>query len=307
MLRITLLVFLLSLVPIREILGQEQNSGSNSQTEQKLSKKLKIAVGRFTNETRYGKSLLRDGDLDPLGKQALDILSTMLTGTNQFLVFERPDLVKIEREQRNSQETSNVIGVDTLILGSITEFGRSNKGKRGVFNRKKEQTARATVSIRLVDVATGLVFHSAIGSGEATTSAKTVLGVGSTAEYDQTLNDRAISAAINQVINELVSTITARPWKTDLLQVDGQTAYIAGGKSQGLKNGDILGVFQTGKTIASRESGFNITLPAKRVGAIKVIQLFGDMPQNEGAVTTVIEGDLSEFELQELFISEDTK
>jgi len=32
--------------------------------------KRKIAIGRFTNETRYGRTFLRDGSSDPLGKQA---------------------------------------------------------------------------------------------------------------------------------------------------------------------------------------------------------------------------------------------
>ncbi len=32
--------------------------------------KRKVAVGRFTNETTYGRSLLADADLDRIGKQA---------------------------------------------------------------------------------------------------------------------------------------------------------------------------------------------------------------------------------------------
>ena len=280
------------------------NTSNYEPQEQAIQKKLKLAIGRFSNETRYGKSLLRDGDLDPLGKQASDILSTMLTGTERFLVFERPDLRKIQREQNTSGSDKNIIGVDTLILGSIVEFGRSVNGKRGVFNRKKEQTARASVTIRLVDVKTGLVFHSATGSGEATTSTKTVLGVGSTAEYDATLNDRAISAAISKVIDELVGKLKDRKWRTDILQVANGIVYIAGGKSQGLSVGDQLTILKSGMTIQSNDSGFDITLPPTTVATIRITGLFGETETSEGAIAEVISGTVADGRPEGLYVAE---
>src|SRR5882724_13685730 len=61
--------------------------------------KRKVAIGRFTNETRYGKTFLVDANNDPLGKQVSDMLSTRLVASQQFLVFERPDLDKVKAEQ----------------------------------------------------------------------------------------------------------------------------------------------------------------------------------------------------------------
>ena len=90
----------------------------------------KIAVARFTNETRYGRSLLVDSNDDPLGKQASDMVSNRLIASGQFLVFERPDLQKVRTEQRLSGQ-ENLVGVDTLLVGSVTEFGRSEAGKVG--------------------------------------------------------------------------------------------------------------------------------------------------------------------------------
>ena len=299
---ITALAILVSAVPVTA--SASAPVIAPTQQEQAIQKKLKLAIGRFSNETRYGKSLLRDGDLDPLGKQASDILSTMLTGTERFLVFERPDLRKIQREQNTADSEKNIIGVDTLILGSIVEFGRSVNGQRGVFNRKKEQTARASVTIRLVDVKTGLVFHSATGSGEATTSTKTVLGVGSTAEYDATLNDRAISAAISKVIDELVGKLKGRKWRTDILQVANGVVYIAGGKSQGLAVGDQLTILKSGETIQSNDSGFNITLPPTAVATIRITSLFGETETSEGAVATIISGSVADGRPAGLYVAE---
>ena len=262
--------------------------------------KQKIAIGRFTNETRYGKSLLRDQDLDPLGKQASDILSAYLTMSKKFLVFERPDISKIARESGGA----GIIGVDTLILGSVVEFGRTVDGKRGLFNRKKVQRAHASVALRLVDVRTGLVFHSATGSGEATTQTKTVLGIGSTSKFDETLSDKAISIAIEDVIEELINTIAARQWRTDILQVEGETVFISGGQRQGLRVGDRLAVMRQGKTIKSKQTGFDITLPPTALGTLEIISLFGDSETNEGAVTRIVSGSIDASQLDGLYVAE---
>src|SRR5262249_7722430 len=101
--------------------------------------KRKVAIGRFTNETRYGKTFQVDPNLDPLGKQASDMLATRLVESQKFLVFERPDLDKVKAEQSLLRK-SNLIGVDALILGSVTEFGRSTTGKSGFLSATKIQT-----------------------------------------------------------------------------------------------------------------------------------------------------------------------
>jgi curli biogenesis system outer membrane secretion channel CsgG len=51
--------------------------------------KRKVAIGRFSNETRYGRTFQVDADQDPLGKQASDMLMNRLVSSNKFLVFER--------------------------------------------------------------------------------------------------------------------------------------------------------------------------------------------------------------------------
>ena len=43
--------------------------------------KRKIAIGRFSNETRYGRTFQVDADQDPLGKQASDMLMNRLVGS----------------------------------------------------------------------------------------------------------------------------------------------------------------------------------------------------------------------------------
>lgn len=258
------------------------------------SLKHKIAIGRFTNETRYGKTLLRDQDLDPLGKQAADILAAYLTNSDRFLVFERPDIIKIEREKALEGEGSGLVNVDALILGSVVEFGTTVDGKRGLFNKKAVQRAHAKVAIRVVDVRTGLVFHSATGAGEATTASRTILGIGSVSGYDGTLTDKAISVAIENLIDDLVGTISDRPWHSALLHVEDGQAFIAGGPSQGLSVGDVLYVQESGKTVKNPQTGFEITLPGKTIAEVQVVSFFGETETSEGAIARLVSGALPE-------------
>ena len=50
------------------------------------SLKRKVAIARFSNETQYAKGVFYDKANDPVGKQALDILSTKLASTNKFIL-----------------------------------------------------------------------------------------------------------------------------------------------------------------------------------------------------------------------------
>ena len=82
--------------------------------------KRKIALGRITNETIYGQSLLRDNRGDPLGKQVTDMLSKGLTESGAYLVFERPDIASVKDESNLVGSKLNLVGVDALVIGSLS-------------------------------------------------------------------------------------------------------------------------------------------------------------------------------------------
>lgn len=265
--------------------------------------KRKIAIARFTNESNYGRALMTDQDYDRIGKQASDMLASKLIKSNNFIVFERTDLNKVNNEQFISRDVG-LVGVDALIIGSVTEFGRSITGKSGFLSSTKVQTARAKVDVRIVDVKTGQAFFSATGAGEANTESGEIAGYGSRAEYDATLNDRAISASISDMIDKLVSSLDERPWKTDILEIQGGQVFISGGMRQGLKVGDNLQVMEKGQTVKSRQSGFDINLPPKKVATVKVTAFFGDNENNEGSVCEVVSGAIDQASLKSIYVEE---
>ena len=159
--------------------------------EETYTLKRKVAIGRFTNDSRLATSFLNEGSdtAERLSRAANDILSAKLAATNRFLLIERADLQALENEQDYAQITSHKIPADYLILGSISEFGRNTTGNVGLVDRSKKQTAHAKVTLRIVDTRTGQVIFGEEGRGEAYSETASVLGMGSTASYDDTLPD----------------------------------------------------------------------------------------------------------------------
>lgn len=264
--------------------------------------KRKIALGRITNETNYGHSLLRDRHDDPLGKQVTDLMSKALTESGAYLVFERPDITRLQAESRLTDTKLNLVGVDVLIIGSLTEFGRKTLGETGFVSSSKRQVAFAKVDVRVVDVNTGHVFFATSGAGETSTETASVFGFGSQAGYDGTLNDAAIRQAVSEAVNRLAVEMSARPWQTYILKADAGQIYIGGGKSQGIKPGMMFSVQTQGERVKSPQTGTEITLPGRQVAKIRIDSNFGDNELNEGSAASVISGSFSGYKPEQLVV-----
>lgn len=266
--------------------------------------KRKIALGRITNETTYGKSLLRDDQGDPLGKQVSDMLAKAIRESNQFTVLERTDIASLEKEAKLTGNSFKAVGADVLVIGSVTEFGRKTLGTSGFLSHTKKQVAFAKMDIRLVDTSNGLVIASFSGAGEASTASGAILGYGSNATYDGTLNDRAIAQAVSDVVSKMVNGLADRPWRTTFLSLNPSQLSISGGKSQGLKVGMELVVKTLGETVKSSQTGFDVQLPGVEVARIRVNQTFGSTPESEGSMVSVISGSLKGQTADKLVVEE---
>lgn len=240
--------------------------------------KRKVAIGRFTNETQYGKGLFYNRENDPMRKQAMDILSSKLASSGKFILLERDDLdVLVEEAGADMQK----IGADYIILGSITEFGRKVEGDNKIFSSTKTQTVEAGVSIRLVDVASGLIIYSDEAKGYAETTTKTTMGIGGSAGYDATLSDKAISAALTQLVENVINKCMDNPWRGYLLSCDDDNYVISGGASQGVIPGTKFYLYKKGKVVKNPQNGMNIELPGTKLGELTVIMNSGNTPETE--------------------------
>lgn len=269
-----------------------------------LSLKRKIAVGRLSNETNYGRSLLRSNAEDQLGSKVTDMFLQALTNSESYLVFERPDIELLSKEAELSGQEVSITGVDTLVIGSLTQFGRSTTGERGFLSSSKKQEATATVDLRLVDVTTGRVFASVTGSGTSSTERARTMGFGSAAGYDGSLNDQAIAAAVTAAVDKMTGLFLEKPWTADLLAQEDGLVYISGGETQGVREGMSFVVETRGEKVKSQATGSTITLPGKEVAELTVVGLFGDDPLDQGAIGQISRGSLEGYDLGHLRVKE---
>ncbi|HEM8710299.1 CsgG/HfaB family protein [Acinetobacter baumannii] len=176
--------------------------------------KTPISIGKFDNRSSYMRGVFSD-NVDRLGGQAKTILETHLQQTGYFSVLNRDNLSEIKQEVGYSNTAQSIKGARYVITGDVSEFGRKEVGDQqlfGILGRGKQQVAYAKVNLNIVDVKTSEVVHSVQGAGEYALGAREVLGFGTTASYDSTLNGKVLDLAVREAVNNLVTDIQNNRW-----------------------------------------------------------------------------------------------
>ncbi len=174
-----------------------------------------LVVGKFDNRSSFMRGLFSDG-VDRLGGQAKTILITHLQQSNRFNVLDRDNLGEAKFESDLKGRVQQLKGADFVITGDVTEFGRKEVGDQqlfGILGRGKTQIAYSKVSLNVVNTATSEVVYSAQGAGEYALSNREIVGFGSTASYDSTLNGKVLDLAIREAINRLVEGAESGKWR----------------------------------------------------------------------------------------------
>lgn len=176
-----------------------------------------IAIGVFQNRSDYMRGLFSSNS-DKLGNQSKTILKTHLQQSNYFNVMDRQNLTGNTQEAKRLNLKQNIKGAHYAVTGNVTEFGRKVTGQKmlfGILGSAKKQTAYAKVSLNIVDVLTSQIVYSTQGAGEYALNHEEMLGFGSTAGYDATLNGKVLNLAIMESVNNMVSDIQNGTWKVN--------------------------------------------------------------------------------------------
>jgi curli biogenesis system outer membrane secretion channel CsgG len=174
-----------------------------------------VSVGIFDNRSSFMRGVFSNNE-DRMGSQAQTILVTHLQQSQRFGVLDRSVMTEIKQEAALKKQSQNLKGAEYVVTGDVTEFGRKDVGDRqlfGILGRGKTQVAYAKVNLNIVNTLTSEVVYSSQGAGEYSLSEREVIGFGSTAGYDATLNGKVLDLAIRDAVNSLVSGIDSGAWR----------------------------------------------------------------------------------------------
>jgi len=273
--------------------------------------KKRIAVMNFDYGTVSTATAQIFGSNVDVGKGIADMLVDRFVNDGVFSVIERKALDKLMAEQNFSNsdradpasaaKIGKLLGGSAIVIRTITQFGRddSNKsigggaaglGKFGIGGiGKKEAKAVVQITARLVDVNTGEILASAPGNGESKRGGATLLGAGGggggAAGAGMTMGSSNFGATIlgeatNQAVSECASKIEASATKLPTPTLDGMVADVNGktlilnlGKIAGVRVGDKLIVFRTGKEIKDPASGRVLRRTDAQIGDVTITEV----------------------------------
>lgn len=251
---------------------------------------LRVAVVRFQDKSAYGRGRL--------GGAVQDILTTELAKSGRFILVARGgDLDAILDEQDLAKTGSvkagtgaaagEVLGLNAVVTGAVSQFGVKQKSATYLVGASKTQTAEATVDVRVIDAQTGQVVFADSGNGVHETSSTQVLGIGGATGYDETIEGKALRAAIAKFIDNMVRRLEGIEWSGKVAAVDGDEITVNAGRKTGLLAGDRLRVFGEGRDVIDPDTKVSLgRKPGREKGEIEVVDFFGA----DAAVCRRVEG-----------------
>jgi curli biogenesis system outer membrane secretion channel CsgG len=278
--------------------------------------KKRVAVMNFDYATVQSSVQSIFGANQDIGKGIADLLVDKLVNDGTYSVIERKMLDKIIAEQNFSNsdradansaaKIGKILGVDAIIVGSITQFGRDDKktsvgggalgnvtGRFGIGGvSKSEAKAVVAVTARMINTDTAEILASATGRGESNRSGTNLIGAGgnsggsgggaldmNSSNFAHTILGEAVHSAVTQTAQQLESKAGSMP--TRVIAIEGLVADAAAdgtiiiniGSSAGVKVGDTLAVKRVGRKITDPATGKVIRQVEDPVGQITITEV----------------------------------
>jgi curli biogenesis system outer membrane secretion channel CsgG len=281
------------------------------------AQKKRVAVMNFDYSTVSSYVSQIFGSNQDVGKGIADILVDRLVTDGAYRVIERKQLDKIIAEQNFSNsdradastaaKIARILGVDAIIIGSITQFGNDNSSTKvgggalgGVTGRfgiggvqKSKSSAVVQITARMVDTSTAEILASAQGKGDASRGGVGLLGSGGSvygpsagagidmrsSGFQNTILGEATNKAVTQLAEQLEAKAASLP--TAEVELDGLVADVSPdgtlvlniGSKSGLKVGDVLGVKRKVREVRDPDSGKVLRSIVDTVGTVTITEV----------------------------------
>lgn len=229
------------------------------------------------------------------GGAAQDMFITQLVKSGKFSVIERERLAAIMAEKglslsgdidgATAMKIGRLIGVEYFLAGDVTEFGETeNKASVGwgVGLDVKKKKFVAALDCRIFSTSTGEILWADTAKKEEASTKVFVFGTGGGVD-----DDRMFDKVLRPIVDELSEKIIEHPFETTgkgtvvgsvagkIAMVDGDKILINLGSAAGVKAGDKLGVYKTGRQIKDPDSGEVLGAEEEQIGELKVVTVKG--------------------------------
>jgi curli biogenesis system outer membrane secretion channel CsgG len=272
--------------------------------------KKRVAVMNFDYGTVKAYVAQIFGSDQDIGKGIADMMVDRLVNDGKYSVIERKALDKLIAEQNFSNSDradpssaariGKLLGVDAIIIGSITEFGRDDKktniggfgsaaGRFGIGGiGKSEAKAVVQITARMVNVETGEILASVQGRGESKRGGTSLLGAGGggggaggggmsmgSSNFGATIIGEATNEAVTQAatgLDDKAASLPARVVVIDGLvaDVDGKHLILNIGTVTGVKVGDTYTISRLGREIKDPATGKVLRRTDSDIGSITI-------------------------------------
>ena len=280
--------------------------------------KKRVAVMDFDYATVRSQVAIWFNTDQDVGRGVADLLVGQLVKDGVYAVIERKALDKVMSEQNfansdradptTAAKIGRVLGVDAIIVGSITQFGRDDKattvggqalgsitGKFGLGGvQKRNAKAVVGISARMVDTSTAEILAAADGKGESKRSGASLVGAGggaggsggglydmTSSNFGNTLLGEAVHEAVTNVATQLDQNAQRLP--THVIEVDGLVADVSGnsitvnvGSKAGVKVGDHLALSRKVRDIKDPATGKVLRSVVSKLGDLTISEVDQD-------------------------------
>jgi curli biogenesis system outer membrane secretion channel CsgG len=315
------LIFL-AILPLDAAVQAQSSGGAGTTATQ--GRKRRVAVFDFDFSTVSSQANQAIGANVDVGKGICDLLVKYLVQDGTYSVIERKAMDKIMAEQNFSNsdranpnsaaKIGKLLGVDAIIVGSVTQFGNENKNTNvggggggfggfgiGGFSHKKSK-AIVAVDARIVDIDTAEILAVADGKGESARESTSLTGGGGnwhgfgagnvdfgSSDFQETILGEAVKNAVSQLSTGIIADNPKLSTRTIIVEglvaaVEGSQIILNVGGKAGLKVGDQLGVERVTKEIKDPATGKVLRRLANPVGIIKITDV--DDVSAVGAIVT---------------------
>ena len=252
-----------------------------------------VAVGKFSTVSSFSQNF---GDWD-LGGGVAAMLVSALMESDRFILVERAAIEQLTAERDLAKKQTNsagdivasaeIMGAQFLVLGEITEFGGSDKGrgfKLGLAGLPggmqtglgpEFSTGRVAMAVRVVDIATGQIVRNIAVAEKVTATtmdvslSKETLSVGSNS-FNKTPLGEACRRGLTKIVATLAQEAAREPWIGRVVDVESDSIVINAGSSSGVRSGDIFRIFRIAKVFTDPVTGQVLGGSKEDVGDVNI-------------------------------------